>query len=155
MRKFWMSAIGLVCLVSAYAAFENPRLAAAIARFAAPSSAGATSGAASGTSSSRAWAAASATPNSFGFEIGSQYSFNSHIVEVGDLTGDGRDDVVAIGSFDPDPVQLQVFLFTQQTDGKLTTPTTFNLPGDIMSQSVHGTALADLNDCRLCAGFFG
>src|SRR5688572_15598363 len=59
-------------------------------------------------------------------------------VAVGDVTGDRRDDVIAVRSSNSDGMKL--FVYAQKEDGGLTAPRIYPLPSSSM-----GLTLGDLN----------
>lgn len=72
-------------------------------------------------------------------------------VVIGDVTGDGRDDVIASthhlppGEGNPE-TNYKVSVFVQQADGRLAPPLRASFPGFIMHANDKGFALVDLNE---------
>lgn len=69
-------------------------------------------------------------------------------VEVGDMTGDGRDDLVVLmyGEFNPDWIEPHVLIFPQLANGTLGNPLRIEMPFTDLYGSVANTALGDLNE---------
>lgn len=81
-----------------------------------------------------------------GFEPYQSYQVGSwpESVAIGDVTGDGRNDVVMSTSYDFDPDNdFKLFLFVQNPDGTLSTPERFDTDAVHLDQM--GLASSDLN----------
>ncbi|MET4726603.1 hypothetical protein ABIE09_000374 [Lysobacter enzymogenes] len=162
MRKIWLGAAALGCTLAASAAYwaSGPRGASAQTAAdgaptnanAAPSPAGVR---ANGRNALQPQSAAADTP-AFTFSTGASRSIAPLLGEdarvsamaVGDVTGDGRDDLVATTHVENNasPSVAKVLVYVQQTNGTLAPPIKLHNSWDSNAAQDQGLALADMND---------
>ena len=163
MRKIWIGAAALGCTLAASAAYwasgpgtSTPTAARSAPGNAAPDPAGARAERRDRLAATSQPQSAAADTPAFSFRT-PVYRFISPILgndarisatAVGDVTGDGRDDLVVSTSVQngTSPSVAKVLVYVQQADGTLAEPIKLHNSWDSNSASDQGLALADMND---------